>query len=56
MLFDKVIAFDNRENKIILIVNVQTVDLETNYNIAVKEIEIMKNIVEHGEQAEVQKP
>lgn len=56
MLFDKVIAFDNRENKIILIVNVQTVDLETNYNIAIKEIEIMKNIVEHGEQAEVQKP
>ena len=56
MLFDKVIAFDNRENKIILIVNVQTVDLETNYNIAVKEIEIMKNIVQNGEQAKVQKP
>ncbi len=56
MLFDKVIAFDNRENKIILIANVQTDDLETNYNIAVKEIEIMKDIVENGKQADIQKP
>ena len=45
MLFDKVIAFDNRENKIILIVNIQTQEVNENYAIALKELEIMKNII-----------
>ena len=36
MLFDKVIAFDNRENKIILIVNIQTQEVNENYAIALK--------------------
>lgn len=56
MLFDKVIAFDNRENKIFLIVNIQTEDLEKNYSIAVKELEIMKNVIENGESDNPSKP
>lgn len=56
MLFDKVIAFDNKENKIILICNMQTDNFEQNYNSAVKELEIMKNTVLNGETAEIEKP
>lgn len=47
MLFDKVIAFDNLEEKIILIANIQTEQLEQNYNTGVKELEIMKNIIDN---------
>lgn len=49
MLFDKVIAFDNKENKLILIANLQTDNLEKNYSIAVKELEIIKDIIQNGE-------
>ena len=56
MLFDKVIAFDNRKNEIILIVNMQLDNLEENYRIASKELEIMKNIIINGEEAEIEKP
>lgn len=56
MLFDKVIAFDNMENKIILIVNIQTEDIDKNYAIAVKELEIMKNVIENGEADNPPKP
>ncbi len=49
MLFDKVIAFDNRENKIILICNMQTDNADANYAAAVKELEIMKEVIENGE-------
>lgn len=56
MLFDKVIAFDNRENKIILIVNIQTQEVDENYAIALKELEIMKNIILNGDEAEIEKP
>ena len=56
MLFDKVIAFDNRENKIILIVNIQTQEVNENYAIALKELEIMKNIILNGDEAEIEKP
>lgn len=56
MLFDKVIAFDNRENKIILICNMQTDDFERNYASAVKELEIMQQIILNGEMAEMEKP
>jgi anthranilate synthase component 1 len=47
MLFDKVIAFDNLEERIILIVNMQTDDVEKNYDCAVKELDIIKNIIEN---------
>ena len=56
MLFDKVIAFDNRKNEIILIVNMQLDNLEENYRMASKELEIMKNIIINGEEAEIEKP
>lgn len=56
MLFDKVIAFDDMENKIILIANLQTENLERNYATALKELEIMKNIIENGESDNPPKP
>lgn len=56
MLFDKVIAFDNRENKIIIIVNMQTDEIEKNYEIASKELEIMKSLILSGEAIKVEKP
>ena len=45
MLFDKVIAFDNFRQKIILIVNVAAENLEQNYKQAVAELERMKNLI-----------
>lgn len=56
MLFDRVIAFDNKENKIILIANLLTKDVEKSYQIASKQIEIMKDIIENGEQEIPEKP
>ena len=49
MLFDKVIAFDNYRQKIILIANMKTDDLETAYHKAVLELENMKALVEREE-------
>lgn len=46
MLFDKVIAFDHLEEKIIIIVNMQTDELEANYRSAVKELEIIVKIID----------
>ncbi len=45
MLFDKVIAFDTLKQKIILMVNIETINLEANYNKALKEIENLKTII-----------
>ena len=56
MLFDKVIAFDNSENKIILICNMQTDSFEQNYASAVKELEIMCELVQSGDMADIEKP
>ena len=56
MLFDRVIAFDNKENKIILIANLLTKDVEKSYRIAEKQIEIMKAIIENGEMDTPEKP
>lgn len=52
MLFHKVIAFDNYRQKIILIYNAKTDDMETNYNKAVMELENMKQLVLKGEKAQ----
>ncbi|MDE7222992.1 MAG: anthranilate synthase component I, partial [Acetatifactor sp.] len=49
MLFDKVIAFDNYRQKIVLIANMKTEDLETAYHKAVMELENMKALVEREE-------
>lgn len=51
MLFHKVIAFDNYRQKIILIYNIRTDDLETNYNKAVVELTTMKQLIRTGEKA-----
>lgn len=56
MLFDRVIAFDNKENKIILIANLLTKELEKSYQIASKQIEIMKDVIENGEPFKAQAP
>lgn len=53
MLFDKVIAFDNVRSKIILIANARTKDMEAGYQKALEDIEEMKNIILHGEPAEI---
>ena len=51
MLFHKVIAFDNYRQKMILIVNARTDDLEANYNKAVLELESMARLIRQGEKA-----
>lgn len=56
MLFDRVIAFDNKEEKIVLIANLLTKDVENSYRIASKQIEIMKDIIENSEPDEPEKP
>ena len=52
MLFDKVIAFDNRRQKIILIVNMKLDNLETGYNKAVMELEQLIRLLKNGEKKE----
>ncbi len=51
MLFHKVIAFDNYRQKIILICNIKTDELETNYNKAALELETMRQLIRGGEMA-----
>ena len=51
MLFHKVIAFDNYRQKIILISNMKTDDIEANYNKAVLELNDMKRLIYNGEKA-----
>ncbi|MDD2524451.1 MAG: anthranilate synthase component I [Endomicrobiaceae bacterium] len=48
MLFDKVIAFDNLKQQIIIIANVKTDNFETNYNQAIKEIDNIVNLIKNG--------
>lgn len=48
MLFDRVIAFDNLKQKIILIVNIRTEQLEANYNKGVLELEQMTRLICEG--------
>lgn len=49
MLFDKVIAFDNLRNKIILIVNMSLEEPETGYNKAIFELNKLKELLVCGE-------
>ncbi len=48
MLFDKVIAFDNYRQKIILIVNISLDNVEVEYNRAKMDLEQMTELVKHG--------
>lgn len=49
MLFDKVIVFDNKEDCILLIANVDMKETEVSYNKAAMELEKMRNLVVNGE-------
>ncbi len=52
MLFDKVIAFDNLKQKIILIVNMPLDDIEVNYNKAVMELNQLASLLRNGKKKE----
>lgn len=56
MLFDKVIAFDNVKQKMIIIANAKTDDLEANYEKALKKIDEIIDIIKNGGEAQVEKP
>jgi anthranilate synthase component 1 len=55
MLFDKVIAFDNFKSKLVLIANARTEDIEAGYKKALADIEEMKELILHGEEADIPK-
>ena len=55
MLFDKVIAFDNFRQKIILIVNMSLQDPESGYNKAVFELNNLKKLLLSGEKKKEEK-
>ena len=54
MLFDKVIAFDNFKQKIILISNIKTDDLENNYKKACDNLKELADLIKNGEKAEIE--
>ena len=51
MLFDKVIAFDNFRQKIVLICNISVDDIESSYGKGVEELTKLKELILHGEPA-----
>lgn len=51
MLFDKVIAFDNLKQKLILIVNIKLDDVETEYEKAKKELTDLISLLKNGKKA-----
>ena len=55
MLFDKVIAFDHYKNKIYLIANISTNDLERNYKKAELELKALADLVVNGKEANIPK-
>ena len=54
MLFDKVIAFDNVRQKIIVIANARLDELETTYNKAIRDIDEIISIIREGQPAKPQ--
>ena len=52
MLFEKVIAFDNVKQKIILITNMRLDDVEVGYNNAVSELRQMNELLRNGKKRE----
>lgn len=48
MLFDKVIAFDHFRQKIVLIVNIKTDNIETEYNRGIIELTNLENLIKNG--------
>ncbi|WP_458454985.1 anthranilate synthase component I [Methanobrevibacter sp.] len=54
MLFDKVIAFDNFKQKIIIIANMKTDDLEKNYTKACEDLVEISDLIKNGEKTYIQ--
>ena len=52
MLFDKVIAFDNYENKIVVIVNLDVHSYKTSYYSAVRDAKTLVDMILNGEKAQ----
>jgi len=52
MLFNKVIAFDNYRQKVILIVNINTQNIESEYGKGKSQLESLKNLVKNGQHEE----
>lgn len=53
LLFDKLIAYDNFRQKIILIVNIKTDDLENNYQRGLEELDRLEKIVKNNSNYEI---
>ena len=53
MLFDKVIAFDNFKQKIVIIINMKTDDLENNYKKACDDLLEIADLIKNGKKAEI---
>lgn len=53
MLFDKVIAFDNLRQKIVLIAGVKTDDIETNYRKTELELDSLARLIKSGDAADI---
>jgi anthranilate synthase component 1 len=53
MLFDKIVAYDHLEGRIILIVNIKTDALEENYNRGLTELDSLARLIETGRPAEM---
>lgn len=53
MLFDKLICYDNLQQKIILIANVHTDDIDTDYNRAVLCLDEMEHLIREGKPKEI---
>ena len=54
MLFDKVIAFDNFKQKIILIANMKTDDLEKNYQSACDDLKKLADLIKNGKRTDIE--
>ncbi|SDA63756.1 anthranilate synthase component I [Methanobrevibacter millerae] len=53
MLFDKVIAFDNFRQKIVIIVNMKTDDLKNNYKKACNELTEIADLIKNGKKTDI---
>ena len=53
MLFDKVIAFDNFKQKMIIISNMKTDDLENNYKKACDDLRDIADLIQNGEKEKI---
>ncbi|MCR4611230.1 MAG: anthranilate synthase component I [Lachnospiraceae bacterium] len=55
MLFDKVIAFDNVKQKIVVIVNATSKNFKESYAKAVSDIDEIIDLIKHGKEADIDK-